>query len=144
DWSPSGSRSLLGELKVAHVYSENSGRIFTDQELLRLATTQGASILGWEDQLGSIQVGKRADLTVVAGQAQPPYGQLLGGDERRVLLVVINGTPRYGTTALLAADGPDLEPLRVGGESRVLYLAQAQEDPDVAAVTYAQAQSRLT
>jgi cytosine/adenosine deaminase-related metal-dependent hydrolase len=144
DWSPSGSRSLLGELKVAHLYSEKSGKIFTDEELLHLATTQGANILGWEDQLGSIEVGKRADLTVVAGQAGRPYRQLLRGDERRVLLVVINGTPRYGTTALLAADGPDLEPLQVGGESRVLYLAQTQEDPDVAAVSYGQAKSRLT
>src|SRR6202020_3329114 len=42
DWSPSGSKSLFGELKVARVYSQSNGNIFTDQELVRLATSTGA------------------------------------------------------------------------------------------------------
>ncbi len=143
DWSPTGSRSLLAELKVARVYSENSGNVFSDEDIVRLATVNGAHILGWQDQLGTIEPGKRADLTVLSGQSDPPYAQAFSGDERRVQLVVIDGTPRYGTAQLLAADGPDLEQIQIGGEARVLYLKQEQEDPDVAAVTYGQAQSQL-
>jgi hypothetical protein len=60
-----------------------------------------------------------------------------------VQLVAINGTPRYGTPALMAADGPGLEKLAVGGQPRVLYLTQATADPDVAALSYADAQSKL-
>ena len=68
DWSPSGSKSLFGELKVAHVYSANNGNVFGDEQLVRLATTAGAQILGWDKAVGSLEVGKRADLIVVAGQ----------------------------------------------------------------------------
>jgi 5-methylthioadenosine/S-adenosylhomocysteine deaminase len=144
DWTPSGSKSLFGELKVAHVYSENNGKIFTDEELLRLATTSAAAILGWEGLVGSIEEGKRADLLVLSGQDDhSPYGQVFGGDERRIQLVVINGTPRYGTPSLMAADGPGIETLTVGDEERVLYLEQETEDPHVAALSYAEAHRQL-
>jgi 5-methylthioadenosine/S-adenosylhomocysteine deaminase len=144
DWSPSGSRSLFGELKVARVYSQNNANVFSDDQLVRLATTAGAKILGWDKTVGSLEVGKRADLIVVAGQNDTaPLTPLFEGDERTVQLVAINGTPRYGTPALMAADGPGLEKLAVGGEQRVLYLTQAAEDPDVAAHGYAEAQAKL-
>jgi 5-methylthioadenosine/S-adenosylhomocysteine deaminase len=145
DWSPSGSKSLFGELKVARVFSQNNGNVFSDEQIVRLATTQGAEILGWDGELGSLEVGKRADLVVVAGQDDAsPVSRLFQGDERTVQLVAIDGTPRYGTPALMAADGPGLETIAVGGEQRVLYLTQATEDPDVAALSYAQAEAKLT
>ena len=144
DWSTSGSKSLFGELKVARVYSQNNENVFSDEQLIRLATTAGAEILGWEKTIGSLEVGKRADLVVVAGQNDTaPLTPLFEGDERSVQLVAINGTPRYGTPAMLVADGPGLETLTVGGEARVLYLAQATEDPDVAALGYGAAQAKL-
>jgi 5-methylthioadenosine/S-adenosylhomocysteine deaminase len=144
DWSPSGSKSLFGELKVAQTYSKNNGNVFSDEELTRLATIEGAEILGWDKLVGSIEVGKRADLVVVAGQNDgQPYLPLFEGDERRVQLVAINGTPRYGAPAMMVADGPDLELLKVGGEQRVLYLKQENEDPDVSALSFGQAQAKL-
>jgi 5-methylthioadenosine/S-adenosylhomocysteine deaminase len=144
DWSPSGSKSLFGELKVAQTYSKNNGNVFSDEELTRLATIEGAEILGWDKLVGSIEVGKRADLVVVAGQNDgQPSLPLFEGDERRVQLVAINGTPRYGTPAMMVADGPDLELLNVGGEQRVLYLKQETEDPDVSALSFGQAQAKL-
>ena len=144
DWSPSGSKSLFGELKVARVYSQNNANLLSDEQIVRLATTSGAEILGWDKTVGSLEVGKRADLVVVAGQNDgAPLTPLFEGDERTVQLVAINGTPRYGTSALMVADGPGLETLTVGGEQRVLYLTQATEDPDVAALSYAQAQAKL-
>ena len=144
DWSPSGSKSLFGELKVARVYSQNNGNPFSDEQLVRLATLEGAKILGWDRELGSLEPGKRADLVVVASQNDAaPLTPLFEGDERTVQLVAINGTPRYGTPALMVTDGPGLETLIVGGETRVLYLTQATEDPEVAALGFAAAQSTL-
>jgi 5-methylthioadenosine/S-adenosylhomocysteine deaminase len=144
DWSPSGSKSLFGELKAAHVYSANNGNVFGDEQLVRLATTAGAQILGWDKAVGSLEVGKRADLLVVAGQNDAaPLTALFRGDERSVQLVAINGTPRYGTPAMMVADGPGLEKITVGGQARVLYLTQTTEDPDVAALGYAAAQAKL-
>ncbi|HUA71819.1 MAG TPA: amidohydrolase family protein [Solirubrobacteraceae bacterium] len=144
DWSPTGSKSLFGELKVARVYSQNNSNVFSDEQVIRLATTAGADILGWDESVGSLEVGKRADLVVVAGQNDAaPLTPLFEGDERTVQLVAINGTPRYGTPALMVADGPGLEALTVGGEQRVLYLTQTTEDPDVAALSCADAQAKL-
>lgn len=144
DWSPSGSKSLFGELKVAQIYSQNNANVFSAAELTHLATMAGAEILGWDKLVGSIELGKRADLLVVAGQNDgDPHAALFAGDERQVQLVVINGTPRYGTPATMVADGQDLELLAVGGEQRVLYLKQETEDPEVSALTFAQAQAKL-
>ena len=144
DWSPSGSKSLFGELKAALVYSQNNENPFTAEQLVRMATLEAAEILGWDHQVGSLEAGKRADLVVVGSQADAePVQPLFQGDERTVQLVVINGTPRYGTPTLMATDGPGLETLTVGGEQRVLYLTQATGDPDVAALGFAAAQSKL-
>lgn len=144
DWSPTGSKSMFGELKVAQTYSKNRGNIFSDEEITRLATIAGAEILGWDKLVGSIEAGKRADLLVVAGQNDGrPHVPLFEGDERRVQLVAINGTPRYGTPAMMVTDGPDLELLNVGGEQRVLYLKQETEDPDVSALSFGQAEAKL-
>ena len=144
DWSPSGSKSLFGELKVARVYSQNNGNPFTDEQLVRMATLQAAEILGWDKQVGSLEPGKRADLVVVTGQdGAEPVKPLFLGDERTVQLVAINGTPRYGTPALMATDGPGVETLTVGGEPRVLYLTQATGDPDVAALGFGAARTAL-
>jgi 5-methylthioadenosine/S-adenosylhomocysteine deaminase len=144
DWSPSGSKSLFGELKVARVYSESNGNPLSDEQLVRMATLEAAEILGWDKQVGSLAPGKRADFLVVAGQDDAaPLGPLFKGDERTVQLVAINGTPRYGIPALMTADGPGTETLSVGGEQRVLYLTQSTEDPDVAAVSFADAKAKL-
>jgi 5-methylthioadenosine/S-adenosylhomocysteine deaminase len=149
DWSPTGSKSLFGELKVARIYSQNhgpaAGQPLADaEELVRMASTNGAEILRWEKQVGSIESEKRADLLVVAGQDDHnPYLPIFQGDERTVLLVSIDGTPRYGVPAMMSADGPKTEKIRVGGEERVLYLAQETEDPDVAALSFAEAEAKL-
>jgi len=149
DWSPTGSKSLLGELKVARVYSQNNGAghaqaLLADDELVHMATSNGAAILTWERQLGSIETGKRADLLVMAGQDEHnPHLPLFQGDERNVLLVTIDGTPRYGTPAMMSADGPNTEKISIGGERRLLYLAQDTEDPDVSALSFAAAEAKL-
>jgi 5-methylthioadenosine/S-adenosylhomocysteine deaminase len=144
DWSPSGSKSLLGELKAARVYAKRNGTRFTDEQLVRMATANGAQILGWDAGVGSIEQGKRADLVVVKSTArQDHYAPLFAGDERRVQLVAINGTPRYGTPTLMAGEGAGIETFEVGGEKRVLYLEQETADPDVSALGAREAQAKL-
>jgi hypothetical protein len=43
----------------------------------------------------------------------------------------------------MVADGPGLEKITVGGQARVLYLTQTTEDPDVAALGYGAARTKL-
>lgn len=144
DWSPSGSKNLLGELKVARIYAASAGIDLSDLDLVRMATTNPARMLGWAPHIGSLEPGKRADLLVLDGHRGDPYRQLLDATEADVHLVMINGLARLGTPALMRALGPTGETIRVGGRARVLNLAQTTADPAVAAITVAEATSRLT
>jgi len=45
DWAPTGSRNLLAELKVARIVSEEAGGIFSDREIVAMATTNAARML---------------------------------------------------------------------------------------------------
>ena len=145
DWSPSGSKNLLGELKVAHLYSQNNGGFLSDFANSRTGYDQcGRDPLDWQDHLGSLEVGKCADLIVLDGKPQDPYGALLNANEQSIHLVMINGVPRCGTPTLMQSMGITGENFAVGGSARILNLAQATEDPDVAPIPLALAKTRLT
>jgi hypothetical protein len=143
DWSPSGSKNLLGELKVARLVSAESGGVFSDRELVAMATRNAAAILKWDRALGSIEAGKRADLLVVAGRTGDPYAHLLESSETGILLVIIDGAPRYGQVRLMQHFGNGTERWKVGRAERVLNLAQENADPVVGALTLRAARDRL-
>lgn len=143
DWSPSGSKNLLGELKVARLVSGEMGGLFSDRELLAMATCDAAAILRWQTELGSIEAGKRADLLVVYGRRNDPYSHLMEARETQIILVVINGVPRYGRTGLMDDLGIEGEAWQVHYAQRRLNLAQATADPVVGALTLGQARDRL-
>ena len=145
DWSPSGSKNLLGELKVARLASHAAGDVFTDREIVAMATRTAAEILKWDKALGTLEQGKRPDLLVLDGTAGDPYEQLLSADERDVSLVMVDGVARYGHRSLVTKlGGQGLETLRVGGRERVLNLRQQSADPAVGTITLAEAKDRLT
>ena len=144
DWSPSGSKNLLGELKVAHLVSQERGGVFSNRELLAMATTNAAKILKWDKAVGSIEAGKFADLLVVNGRRGDPYDRLIKSRETSITLVVINGVPRYGQKRFMRRFGDGGEEWRVGRSKRGLNLKQKTADPIVGALTLRQAYDRLS
>ena len=144
DWAPSGSKNLLGELKVAWLASQHlfHGRL-TARDLVAMATREAAGILKWQRALGTLEAGKRADLLVVGGTAGDPYERLIRATETDLHLVMVNGIARYGVPALLARLAPPDQTVRVGDALRRLFLTQAAGDPDVAAVSLHTATIRL-
>src|SRR3954453_14614469 len=122
DWSPSGSKNLLGELKAARLAAPLTGAALSDAELVAMVTTTPAAMLGWDKQLGSLERGKRADLVVVRGTSGDPYTELVNATEKSITLVMINGIPRVGTSILMSsfALGATTERLDVRGEKRVI------------------------
>ena len=143
DWSPSGSKSLLGELKVARLVADERGIDLPDRELLAMATRDAAGILKWDQALGSIEEGKRADFTVLYGRSADPYAAFLEARETGIALVVIDGVPRVGNERLMGHFGPGTERWRVGSAERVLNLSQESADPVVGALTLREARDRL-
>lgn len=70
------------------------------KDVFELATIAGAKVLGLDDEIGSLEVGKKADITVVGidglhqGPAGDVYGQLVyATDGRDVRWVFVDGKP---------------------------------------------------
>jgi imidazolonepropionase-like amidohydrolase len=145
DWSPTGSKNLLGELKVAWLYSQHAlDGLFTARDLVTMTTRDAARILKWDHALGTITAGARADLLVIHAAAGDPYEALIRAKETDILLVIINGIARYGTPALMTPLAPVDQTISVGGQSRRLFLKQDSGDPDVGAISLSTATDHLT
>ncbi len=72
DWAPSGSKNLLAELKIAKIVSALHGGLFSDRDIVAMATQSPAKMLRWDNPLGSLEAGKFADLVVIEGAAGEP------------------------------------------------------------------------
>jgi cytosine/adenosine deaminase-related metal-dependent hydrolase len=143
DWGPSGSKNLLGELKVAWLVSQERGNVFTERELVAMVTSNAARILKWQDEVGTIEPGRRADLVCINGQKGDPYRSLLEARETGVTLVVINGVARVGQPELMKKFGSDYEAIRVGGSQRLLNVRHPVADALLGPGGLAQATSIL-
>jgi 5-methylthioadenosine/S-adenosylhomocysteine deaminase len=134
DWSPSGSKNLLGELKVADLWNRTHLKgAFSDRQLCEMATANPADALNWGTRLGRLKAGLHGDLLVTSERHADPYRNLIEAVERDVLLVAINGQPFYGTTALIGATGAArAEPIQVGRlRRRVILVYPEVKDADM-------------
>jgi hypothetical protein len=126
DWAPSGSKHLLGELKVADLWNRapgGLGKAFNDVELCEMVTANPADALGWSDRIGRVQPGLLADLLVLRRRLPDPHRNLIGATERDVRLVLVGGRPVYGTPAYMRSSGAtEVDPITVGGLRRSISL----------------------
>ncbi|MDP1550364.1 MAG: amidohydrolase family protein [Nitrosomonas sp.] len=143
DWSPSGSKNLLGELKVVWLVSQAMGSVFSDRDIFAMATRNAASILQWDAVLGSLEAGKRADLVVISQESGDPYESILQAKETAIRLVMIHGVARYGTSGLMRRFGAVGEMLRIGRLKRMIFLQQETADPSVGSLLLKTATSML-
>jgi 5-methylthioadenosine/S-adenosylhomocysteine deaminase len=146
DWSPSGSKNLLCELKVAYTVAKHdpAGQLFTTADMVRMATSGAAALLDWQDTLGSLEPGKRADLVAITGTTSHYNQALIDATERDVILTMIGGVAVYGRPDLITPTAPNAEAVTVGGQQRCFNFHTPTADPTVAAVTLAQATQTLT
>ena len=145
DWSVTGSKNLLAELKIARLESERAGGVFTDCELVALATIDAARLMRWDQQLGSIEPEKLADLIVLDGDVGDPYQLLLSANEPSILLTIIDGVPTFGATEWMTGfELPGrLEAWPIGPVTRTLFLDQQDADPVVRNLTLELARDRV-
>ena len=144
DWSPTGSKNLLGELKVAWLHTQQTlNGLFAARDIVAMATRNAAQVLKWQKALGTIEAGKRADLLVIGGTATDPYEGLIRAKETDVRLVMINGVARYGVPDLMQSLAPASQAVSIGGQLRRIFLTQETADPDVAQVPLDTATTKL-
>lgn len=139
DWSPSGSKHLLGELKVADLHNREAlGRHYSDQQLCRMATSNPADAVGWTEHAGRVLDGRAADLLVLRGTGGDPYRHLIDATEAAVRLVMVGGRPLYGVPSLMPAEA---ERITIRGRKRAVDLVDPQQgDKDLG---YAEVVARL-
>lgn len=146
DWSPSGSKNILQELKVAWHTNKEQGEIFSAFELVKAVTINAATINGWQEFLGTLEKGKMADLIVIDGADADPFMQLIRAIEKDVALVVIDGVPRYGSSPFMKSLRFDmnnkLEDFTVAGSKKSFYLYA--EDSAINDIGFGQSIDTLT
>ncbi|MGE5184731.1 MAG: amidohydrolase family protein [Acidobacteriota bacterium] len=107
DWAPSGSSNLLAELKIADRVNQGmfAGKL-SDEQLVDMVTINPAKAFAMDRSIGSLEVGKQADILVVAKQPNlTPQRDLIAARPSDVLLVTIAGDPLFGATTTLDALG---------------------------------------
>jgi cytosine/adenosine deaminase-related metal-dependent hydrolase len=130
DWAPSGTKHVLGELKVADSVNRHEfGGHFDDRDLCDMVTANPGDALAtaWGPHVGRLQRGSAADLLVVERHepARDAYRNLIDATERHVRLVMVRGRPFYGTSALMAAAGAtDTDTITVAGLKRRVTVRQ--------------------
>ncbi len=107
DWGPSGTKNLLGEIKVARLWSDHQAWSLTDHDLVRMITAAPGDALAraWGRPVGRLVPGGLGDAVVIARRAADPWTNLMSARESDVLLVVVGGRARYGTYDLMRAAG---------------------------------------
>jgi len=128
DWGPSGTRNVLGELKVAALVSHARGWRLTPMDLVKMITANPGDALAkaWKQQAGRLQPRAIGDLVVIAAEkGADPFKAILGATEDDVRLVVVGGRPLYGTAELMQkARATRSSALNVNGGSRRLALTR--------------------
>ena len=132
DWSPSGTRNLLGELKVAALWNhaELAGAL-SPLELCEMATPRArpcARATGGR-AVGRLEPGALADVAVISGTANDPYQSLLAANERNVRLVIVGGEPAYGVGSIMKQAGVIGEAITVAGVAAPVAHASSGRAP---------------
>ncbi|QCO00105.1 hypothetical protein D3093_33145 (plasmid) [Azospirillum argentinense] len=125
DWTPSGSRNLLFEMKVAFLAARAAGAAVDARRLAEAVTRDAADSAGWGHKLGMIRDGYYADLLVLDDRHEDPYQNLVNATEREVRLVIVAGHPRHGDVGLMDAAGVPAvrrEAITIGGRSKAMNL----------------------
>lgn len=132
DWSITGSHNLLAELRYADQFDNaNWGDVLSASDLVQMVTTHAAKTLHLDTVLGSIDVGKKADLTVVSGTCSEPASTLVRARPRDIRLVLVGGVPLYGDTSMqpAAPSSPGCEAIDVCGAAKFVCVAEAGGTP---------------
>jgi len=99
--SSNDSGNILGELRMAMYLQrvKNGAECMSISDVLKIGTINGAKLLNREDEIGSIQEGKAADISIfnlntiehAGAYAQDPLGALILCNPNRADTVIVNG-----------------------------------------------------
>jgi 5-methylthioadenosine/S-adenosylhomocysteine deaminase len=143
DWLPSGSTSLLAEMKVARrVFAEQGLDIGADT-LVRMVTSDAAHIAGLGGHLGALQSGYAADIVVLERRHGDPYENVLAAEPSWIDLVIIGGDIAYARADSGYLHGDGTEELFAWGKQMIIDT-RSGIDSGTTNLSLAQVRSLLT
>jgi len=145
DWTLSGSRNMLRELKCAKYISDHYfGQAISDEELVYMATVQAAAALRVESRIGSLAPGLLADILVIEGNPENPFAALVGASEFDISLLTVGGRAIFGSPEMMAPiEGRDCEKVNICGFDKRVCVKQHDSEDDGIAGTFADTRSDL-
>jgi hypothetical protein len=132
DWSLGGSVNMLDELRFADAVDDAEwDDILTPQMLFEMATINNARAMKLEAYIGSLAVGKRADLFVLTEITSDPYDTVFQALPRDVVLTMVDGKVLYGDASLvsLAPSSNECEVLDICCASKFACIAESGGSP---------------
>jgi hypothetical protein len=123
-----GSSNMLDELKAADAWNQTHlGGTLSARQLVDMVTSVPAHVAGIDDEVGALRTGLRADVVVLRGDANNPYGSVLRATPRDVQLVLIDGVPLYGDGTLMQKfwGANDLERIAIANATKALATRAA-------------------
>ena len=123
--------SLLEEVRHALLFARARGgpESLTVRDALQTATIGGARTLGWDDQIGSLEAGKQADLAVWRLDTLPhadqvdPVAALVLGSPPPLELLLVAGRSVVRRDTLLTVDEDELTAAAVREHGRLMRRA---------------------
>lgn len=101
DLALAGTSSIFEEMRRASsYYSESYSEDLSAQEIYKMVTINPAKAFCIQDQLGSIEKGKKADFLVLARKSDDPYKNLLLANPEDIVLLVKDGLPIFADKKL--------------------------------------------
>lgn len=102
---------VLEEARFAALLSRANGNFISAETVLHLATLGGARALGMENEIGSLEPGKQADLIVVKLDRIPPEpvhspvaALVFASSARDVVLTMVAGLPVFASGKIVQTD----------------------------------------
>jgi len=131
DWGPSGTKNLLGEMKVARIVSDAFGYELSDRDIVEMVTSNPGVLLErcWHRPVGRLVPDAYADIAVVRGRGSgSAWKRVVAATESDIALVIIDGVPRYGDRTLMKAAGaaPTFA-MTVAGRARLVALPSVDD-----------------
>jgi len=103
DSTHTGSSNLFAEMAFARAsYRRMYGEDLSPKTIVEMVTVNPARAFRMSDRVGSLALGKLADLLVLKGRGDDPYENLASASMADIELLVMEGKPIYGEERFLS------------------------------------------
>ena len=124
DWLPSGSATMGREAVCGRYVMEKSFGVELDSATLwKMMTINAAEVVGFEQHLGSLDVGKAADIVIFGGDDKgDPFAQAIYAASEDIELVMRGGKVMLAADDLKTAASGACELLHIGDSRKTICI----------------------